>query len=185
MLDIGWSEFLVIGVVALVVIGPKELPGALRTAGRFASKARALAQEFRDGLDEIANETELKDFERKIAGDITSDWDEAEAKAQSPIPKADEPDSKSKASSKDASKPKDADEEDLDLAEDELPDWDDPDFDDEFDEYAEEDEEPDPGQIAEPLEEIAEKKPAEDGASVEQAKAPEDEQKPEKKDERT
>lgn len=73
MLDIGWSEFLVIGVVALVVIGPRELPGALRTAGRYAARARALAQDFRDGLDDIARETELKDLNKKILDD-TDDW---------------------------------------------------------------------------------------------------------------
>ena len=157
MLDIGWSEFLVIGVVALVVIGPKELPGALRAAGRFAAKARGLAQEFRDGLDEIANETELKEIEKSIAGDIASDWDEAEAKAQSPVPKPDESEPKSTVERSEKAKPRDADEEDIDLAEDALPDWDDPDFDDEFDEYAEDDD-PDPGQVAEALEEIDDEK---------------------------
>lgn len=72
MLDIGWSEFLVIGVVALIVIGPRELPGALRTAGRYAARARALAKEFRDGLDDIARESELKDIEKQIVGE--EDW---------------------------------------------------------------------------------------------------------------
>ncbi len=78
MLDIGWSEFLVIGVVALVVIGPKELPAALRTAGRFAARARALAQDFRDGLDDIARESEIKDIHNKIGGDIDNLFDERE-----------------------------------------------------------------------------------------------------------
>lgn len=81
MLDIGWSEFLVVGVVALVVIGPRELPVALRTAGRYVARARALANEFRDGLDDIARETELKDIEKKIGGDISDDWiNESEAR---------------------------------------------------------------------------------------------------------
>lgn len=72
MLDIGWSEFLVIGVVALIVIGPRELPGALRTAGRYAARARALAKEFREGLDDIARESDLKDLEKQIVGE--EDW---------------------------------------------------------------------------------------------------------------
>lgn len=80
MLDIGWSEFLVIGVIALLVIGPKELPGALRTAGQYMARARSLAREFRDGLDDIAREAELKDIEKKIVGD---DWLEAEDKPAS------------------------------------------------------------------------------------------------------
>ncbi len=80
MLDIGWSEFLVIGVVALVVIGPRELPGALRTAGRFAARARALAQEFRDGLDDIARESDFKDIGKSIGGG--DDWGESKDEAE-------------------------------------------------------------------------------------------------------
>lgn len=82
MLDIGWSEFLVIGVVALVVIGPRELPVAMRTAGRYVARARAMARDFRDGLDDIADQAELKDIENKISGGLDpSDWlDEDEAR---------------------------------------------------------------------------------------------------------
>jgi Tat protein translocase TatB subunit len=72
MLDIGWSEFLIIGLVALVVIGPRELPGALRTAGRYVARARSLARDFRDGLDDIAREndlSDLKDIGRSMSGD--------------------------------------------------------------------------------------------------------------------
>lgn len=88
MLDIGWSEFLVIGVVALVVIGPRELPGALRTAGRFVARARALAQEFRDGLDDIARETEIKDIGNSIMND--DDLFDADDKAKQDGVKKDE-----------------------------------------------------------------------------------------------
>lgn len=82
MLDIGWSEFLVIGVVALVVIGPRELPVAMRTAGRYVARARAMARDFRDGLDDIADQAELKDIENKISGGLNpDDWlDEDEAR---------------------------------------------------------------------------------------------------------
>ncbi|MEL6872331.1 MAG: Sec-independent protein translocase protein TatB, partial [Pseudomonadota bacterium] len=47
MLDIGWTELLVIGVVALLVVGPKELPGLLRTIGRYVGMIRRQANEFR------------------------------------------------------------------------------------------------------------------------------------------
>lgn len=87
MLDIGWSEFLVIGVVALIVIGPRDLPIALRTAGRYVNRARAMAREFRDGLDDIAREADVKDIKNTISGNIgmgdTDDWFEAEESAQS------------------------------------------------------------------------------------------------------
>lgn len=73
MLDIGWSEFMVIGALALIIIGPRELPGALRTLGRVVSKARAMANDFRDGLDDIARESELKDIGENMIGG-GEDW---------------------------------------------------------------------------------------------------------------
>ncbi|MGZ0188146.1 MAG: Sec-independent protein translocase protein TatB [Alphaproteobacteria bacterium] len=76
MLDIGWSEFLIIGLVALVVIGPRELPGALRTAGRYVARARSLARDFRDGLDDIARENDLDDIGRSMTGD--KEWFDVE-----------------------------------------------------------------------------------------------------------
>ncbi|MFL5001870.1 MAG: Sec-independent protein translocase protein TatB, partial [Xanthobacteraceae bacterium] len=48
MFDIGWSELLVIGVVALIAIGPKELPGVLRTLGQWMTKVRRMANEFQN-----------------------------------------------------------------------------------------------------------------------------------------
>lgn len=90
MLDIGWSEFLVIGVVALVVIGPRELPVALRTAGRYIGRARALARDFRDGLDDIARETEVSEFKNQISGgmgEIGKDWLDVDD-ARKPAPAA-------------------------------------------------------------------------------------------------
>lgn len=85
MLDIGWSEFLVIGVVALIVIGPRDLPIALRTAGRYVNRARAMAREFRDGLDDIARDADVKDIKNTISGNIglddADDWFEAEESA--------------------------------------------------------------------------------------------------------
>ncbi|MSO85211.1 MAG: twin-arginine translocase subunit TatB [Rhodospirillales bacterium] len=66
MFDIGWQELLVIGVVALVVIGPKDMPTAIRAVSRWASKARALAREFQQGIDEVVREAELQDVKKNI-----------------------------------------------------------------------------------------------------------------------
>jgi sec-independent protein translocase protein TatB len=65
MFDIGWSEMLVVGVVALVVIGPKELPAALRTAGRMVGKARGIASEFRQHWDDAMREADLDEIRKK------------------------------------------------------------------------------------------------------------------------
>ncbi|NLS16127.1 twin-arginine translocase subunit TatB [Rhizobium sp. P40RR-XXII] len=67
MFDIGWSELVVIGVVALVVIGPKELPSTLRTIGKMTARARKVAGEFRAQFDEAMREAELGDVRQTIA----------------------------------------------------------------------------------------------------------------------
>jgi sec-independent protein translocase protein TatB len=69
MFDLGWSELLVIGAVALVVLGPKELPNALRTISNLTKTARKLAGEFQSGVNEIVREAELDDA-RKAAQSI-------------------------------------------------------------------------------------------------------------------
>ena len=56
MFDIGWQELFLIGVVTLVVVGPKDLPRVLRTGARFLHKARAMSREFQNGLAEMARE---------------------------------------------------------------------------------------------------------------------------------
>jgi len=67
MFDIGWSELVVIAVVALVVIGPKELPTTLRTIGKMTARARKVAGEFRAQFDEAMREAELDDVRQTIA----------------------------------------------------------------------------------------------------------------------
>lgn len=62
MLDIGWSEMLIILVVALVVIGPKDLPKVARQVGRWTGKARAMAREFQRSFDDMAREAELEEI---------------------------------------------------------------------------------------------------------------------------
>ncbi|MEL6297631.1 MAG: Sec-independent protein translocase protein TatB [Pseudomonadota bacterium] len=66
MLDIGWSELLVIGVIALLVVGPKELPGLLRTLGKYIGMIRRQANEFRQHFDDVLKETELEDLKKDV-----------------------------------------------------------------------------------------------------------------------
>src|SRR5262245_24076854 len=66
LLDLGWSELLLIGVVALVFIGPKDLPKALRVAGFWARKARTLSREFQSSIDQMIREADLEDIRREV-----------------------------------------------------------------------------------------------------------------------
>ena len=58
MFDLGWSEFLLVGLVALVVIGPRELPAALRTLGKIVARVRFLVEEFRSGINDFVQQSE-------------------------------------------------------------------------------------------------------------------------------
>ena len=66
MFDIGWQELFVIGVVALIVVGPKDLPKVLRGAARVLNKARGMSREFQAGLAEMAREVELDEIKRDV-----------------------------------------------------------------------------------------------------------------------
>ena len=80
MLDLGWSEILVIGVAALIVVGPKDLPRMLRTLGQYTSRARGIAREFQRSMDEAARQAdieELKDVKKTL-----DDVRDAQHKAQ-------------------------------------------------------------------------------------------------------
>ena len=66
MLDFSWSELLVIGIVALVFIGPKELPGVLRMLGQWMSKVRRMASEFQNQFHEAMREAELADLKKEV-----------------------------------------------------------------------------------------------------------------------
>ncbi|TDX33685.1 Sec-independent protein translocase protein TatB [Rhodovulum visakhapatnamense] len=61
MFDIGWTELLLIGIVALIVVGPKDLPAMFRTLGRFTAKARNMAREFQRAMDDAADQAGVKD----------------------------------------------------------------------------------------------------------------------------
>jgi sec-independent protein translocase protein TatB len=66
MFDFSWSELLVIGIVALVFIGPKELPGVLRTLGQWMSKVRRMAGEFQNQFHDAMREAELHDLKKEV-----------------------------------------------------------------------------------------------------------------------
>lgn len=66
MFDIGWSELFLIGVVALIVIGPKDLPVAMRAAAKFYNKVRGLSHEFQSSVAEVMREAELDELRRKV-----------------------------------------------------------------------------------------------------------------------
>src|SRR6202453_5071169 len=66
MFDIGWSELVVIAVVALIAIGPKELPGVLRMVGQWMGKARKMAAEFQGQLQEAIREAEMADLKKSF-----------------------------------------------------------------------------------------------------------------------
>jgi sec-independent protein translocase protein TatB len=64
--DIGWTEIALIGGVALIAIGPKELPGALRTAGQWVGKARRLAQDFQSQFQEALREADIAEMKKQF-----------------------------------------------------------------------------------------------------------------------
>ncbi len=65
MFDLGWSELLLVAAVALLVIGPKDLPVAMRAVGRWVGKARAMTRHVRAGFDEMVRQAELEEMEKE------------------------------------------------------------------------------------------------------------------------
>ncbi|MGD1935255.1 MAG: Sec-independent protein translocase protein TatB [Candidatus Phaeomarinobacter sp.] len=76
MFDIGWPELLLLMIVAVVVVGPKDLPKLMSTIGRYVGQMRRMAAEFQRGFEDLARETELEDLKKEIdkvgEGDILS-----------------------------------------------------------------------------------------------------------------
>ncbi len=66
MFDLGWTEILVVGIVALIVVGPKDLPKMFRTLGQVMAKARAMAREFQRAMDDAADASGVKDMARDL-----------------------------------------------------------------------------------------------------------------------
>ena len=93
MFDIGWDEMLFTAIVAIVVIGPKDLPRALRTAGQWIGKVRRVSGHFRSGIETMIREAELEEMEKKwreqnaqIMAQTPPGWNEAEANLVGPDP---------------------------------------------------------------------------------------------------
>jgi sec-independent protein translocase protein TatB len=106
----GFLELVVVAIVALIVVGPKDLPRLMREAGRWAGKARRMAQDFRNSFDQMARESEMEEMRREIenlkrtnpvaeAGRALNDavtplraeFDRLEAPPENPSPEADTP----------------------------------------------------------------------------------------------
>lgn len=80
MFDIGWSEMVVVLIVAVLVVGPKDLPRAVATMSKYIRKARAMAREFQSGLNDLAREAELEDLKKQVSSterDIMKQVEEA------------------------------------------------------------------------------------------------------------
>ena len=73
MFDIGWQELFLIGLVTILVVGPKEIPRVLRTVMAAVRKVRGLANDFQRGIDELARETELDEIRRDLEKGATLD----------------------------------------------------------------------------------------------------------------
>ncbi|MEM9765421.1 MAG: Sec-independent protein translocase protein TatB [Pseudomonadota bacterium] len=91
MLDIGWSELMVIGILALLVVGPKELPGLFRTVGQYVGKARSVAREFQRSMEDAARDVDggafnqLRDAKRDFDKMARVDFSEQAKKAQNSL----------------------------------------------------------------------------------------------------
>jgi sec-independent protein translocase protein TatB len=100
MLDLSWSHILIVLVVALVVVGPKDLPRLMRTVGSWTAKARAMADQFRKSFEEMSRQSELDelrqeleslrserplaDLDRTLAAPVLPPADAASTEAKSP-----------------------------------------------------------------------------------------------------
>ena len=73
MFDIGWQELFLIGLITILVVGPKEIPRVLRTVVAAVRKVRGLANDFQRGIDELARETELDEIRRDLEKSATLD----------------------------------------------------------------------------------------------------------------
>src|SRR5215472_16389126 len=84
MFDIAWSELFVILVVALLVVGPKDLPKPMRTAGQWAGRARAMADQFRRSFDDMARQSELDELRAQV-NKLQAETSDAAAKSMNDL----------------------------------------------------------------------------------------------------
>ncbi|WP_025898673.1 Sec-independent protein translocase protein TatB [Sneathiella glossodoripedis] len=69
MFDIGWSEMVFVAIIAVLVIGPKDLPKTIATIGKYIRKIRGVARDFQSGIDDLAKEAELDEIKKSVTGD--------------------------------------------------------------------------------------------------------------------
>ena len=67
MFDMGWSELLLVAVLAIIFVGPKDLPRLMRTLGQYTAKMRSMAREFQNSFEELARESELEELRKQVA----------------------------------------------------------------------------------------------------------------------
>jgi sec-independent protein translocase protein TatB len=84
LLDFGWSELMLIGVIALIFIGPKDLPKALRVAGFWVRKARTLSREFQSSVEQMIREAELDEMRQELKKATEIDLDKEFRQAVDP-----------------------------------------------------------------------------------------------------
>lgn len=86
MFDLGWTELMVIGIVALIVVGPKDLPGMFRAVGKFVGKAKQMAREFSRAMNEAADDAGVSDVTstlKKAANPVNTAMDEVKKTTES------------------------------------------------------------------------------------------------------
>ena len=76
MIDIGWSEMAVAALIALLILGPKELPKAMRMVARWVKKLRAMTREVQSGFDQMIREADLEETRKSIGNPNSSNWAE-------------------------------------------------------------------------------------------------------------
>ena len=77
MFDIGWQELFVLAILAIIVIGPKDLPRAIRTVTHWIRRARGMARDLQDGLDDVVREAELEDIKKQANSIMSNELDPA------------------------------------------------------------------------------------------------------------
>ena len=77
MFDIGWQELLILAILAIIVIGPKDLPRAIRSVTHWIRKARGMARSLQDGLDDMVREAELDDIKKQANSIMSNELDPA------------------------------------------------------------------------------------------------------------
>ena len=75
MLDLGWQEFVMVGLVLVLVVGPKDMPRVLRAVAKYVGKARGMAREFQTSMMEVANQDEFNDVKKALQDAKSGNFD--------------------------------------------------------------------------------------------------------------